>query len=61
MQGVMSDRVQASLKNKSYVWLDYIELRTRLNQFEILENMKLSIQINTMLFYMKTVLTEIYV
>ena len=29
------DRVQASLMNKSSVWLDYIDLRTRLNQFEI--------------------------
>ena len=27
------DRWQASLSNKSSVWLDYIELRTQLNQF----------------------------
>ena len=31
------DRVQASIRNKSSVWLDYIELRTRLNQFEMFE------------------------
>ena len=29
-----------SLWNKIYVWLDYIEFRTRLNQFECLKNMK---------------------
>ena len=28
-------RIQDSLKKKSYVWLDYIEFRTRLNQFEM--------------------------
>ena len=34
------DRVQDSLWNKSSVWLDYIEFRTRLNQFECSKSMK---------------------
>ena len=34
------DRVQDSLWNKSSVWIDKIEFRTRLNQFECLRNMK---------------------
>ena len=38
--GKNCDRVQASLRNKSSLWLDYIELRTRHNQSECLENMK---------------------
>ena len=33
-----------SLWNKSSILLDYIEFRTRLNQFEYLKNMKMSIQ-----------------
>ena len=31
------DRVQASLRNKSSVWLEYIKLKTQLNQFEMFE------------------------
>ena len=31
------DRVQASLRNKTSEWLDYIEFSTRLNQFEMFE------------------------
>ena len=34
------DRVQDSLSNQSSVLLDYIEFRTRLNQFECSKNMK---------------------
>ena len=30
---IKTDRIQDSLRNKSSVGLDYIELRTRLNQF----------------------------
>ena len=29
-----ADRIQDSLKNKSSVWIDYIEFRNWLNQFE---------------------------
>ena len=32
------DRIHDSVRNKSYVWLYYIELRTQLNQFEMFEN-----------------------
>ena len=28
------DRIQESIWNKSSIWIDYIELRTKLNQFE---------------------------
>ena len=31
------DRIKDSLWNKSSVWIDYTELRTRLNQFEMFE------------------------
>ena len=34
------DRVQDSLRNNISVWLDYIEFRTRPNQFECSKNMK---------------------
>ena len=34
------DRMQDSLPNKISVWLDFIEFRTRLNQFEFSKNMK---------------------
>ena len=34
------DIVQDSMWNKSSVWLDYIEFRTRLNQLEFSKNMK---------------------
>ena len=36
----LSDIVQDSIWNKSSVWLDYTEFRTRLNQFECSKNMK---------------------
>ena len=29
------DRIQDSIRNNSSVWIDYIELRTQLNQFEM--------------------------
>ena len=32
----MNDRIQDSICNKNYVWLDYIELRIWINQFEML-------------------------
>ena len=35
--GFIVDRVQASPRNKNYEWIDNIELRTRLNQFEMFE------------------------
>ena len=38
------DRIQDSLYNKSFVWLDQIELTTQLNQFEVFEeHSKLSV------------------
>ena len=30
-----TDRMQDSIRNKSSVWLDYIEVRNRLNKFEM--------------------------
>ena len=39
-----SDRINDGLYNKSSVWLEYIEFRNRLNQFEIfVEHWKLSV------------------
>ena len=38
--GFHIDKVQNNLCNKSSVWLDYIDFRTRLNQFEFSKNMK---------------------
>ena len=34
---IVCDRIHDSLYNNSYIWLDYIELRTRLNKFEMFE------------------------
>ena len=33
----ITDRIRDSIWNKSYLQLDYIELRTKLNKFEIFE------------------------
>ena len=41
---INSDKIQYILWNKSYVWLDSIEFRTRINQFECSKNIKMSIQ-----------------
>ena len=51
-----------SLWNKSSVLLDYIEFRTRLNQFECHQNMKTGCpEWKNTLFWMKTVLKENHV
>ena len=49
MKIYQSDIVQASLRNKSSEWLDYIELGLNSIRLKCLENMKLSIKMKTML------------